>query len=68
MTHPYRKACQYGLPRECFEEYIEKDFEEYSFKIFKKYDLYLSRLYGDYMVLPPEDKRKTHPVSELKLL
>lgn len=68
MTHPYRKACQYGLPRECFEEFIEKDFEGHSFKIFKKYDLYLSKLYGDYMVLPPEDKRKTHPVSELKLL
>ena len=68
MTHPYRKACRYGLPRECFEEYVEKDFEGHSFKVFKKYDLYLTRLYGDYMVLPPEDKRKTHPVSEIKLL
>lgn len=68
MTHPYRKECQYGLPRECFDEYIEKEFEGHSFRIFRKYDLYLTRLYGDYMVLPPEDKRKTHPVSDIKLL
>lgn len=68
MTYPYRKECRYGLPRECFDEYIEKDFEGYNFKIFKKYDLYLTRLYGDYMVLPPIEKRKVHPVSELKLI
>lgn len=68
MTYPYRKECRYGLPRVCFDEYIEKDFEGYQFKIFKNYDLYLKRLYGDYMVLPPIEKRKTHPVSKLKLI
>lgn len=67
MTYPYRKECKYGLPRECFDDYIEKDFEGHSFKIFKKYDLYLSRLYGDYMVLPPVEKRKIHPVSRIEL-
>lgn len=67
MTYPYRKECKYGLPRECFDEYIEKDFEGYSFKVFKKYDLYLTRLYGDYMTLPPEDKRIVHPVSKIVL-
>lgn len=65
MTYPYRKECRYGLPRECFDEYIEKDFEGYSFMIFKKYDLYLTRLYGDYMTLPPVGERKIHPVSEI---
>jgi lipopolysaccharide cholinephosphotransferase len=68
MTYPYRKQCRYGLPRECFDEYIEKDFEGYSFKIFKNYDLYLSRLYGDYMTLPPMEKRKVHPVSMIRLI
>ena len=68
MTYPYRKECKYGLPRECFDEYIEKDFEGYQFKVFKKYDLYLKTLYGDYMTLPPIEKRKIHPVSELRLL
>ena len=68
MTYPYRKECRYGLPRECFDEYIEKDFEGYRFKIFKNYDLYLMRLYGDYRKLPPIKKRKIHPVSEIKLI
>lgn len=68
MTYPYRKECRYGLPRECFDEYTEKDFEGHSFKIFKNYHLYLSRLYGDYMTLPPQNQRKTHPVSRIKLL
>ena len=68
MTYPYRKECRYGLPRECFDEYIEKDFEGYRFKIFKNYDLYLMRLYGDYGKLPPIEKRKIHPVSEIKLI
>lgn len=67
MTYPYRKKCKYGLPRECFDEYIEKEFEGYRFKIFKKYHLYLTRLYGDYMSLPPKHMRKTHPVSKIKL-
>jgi len=67
MTYPYRKECRYGLPGECFDGYTEKDFEGYNFQIFEKYDLYLTRLYGDYMTLPPENKRKTHPVSEIKL-
>ena len=40
-------------------------FEGYSFMIFKKYDLYLTRLYGDYMTLPPVGERKIHPVSEI---
>ena len=66
MTYPYRIS-KYGLPRECFDSYIEKDFEGISFKIFEKYDLYLTKLYGNYMELPPVEKRKTHPVSKIVL-
>lgn len=68
MTYPYRKECRYGLPRECFDEYIDKEFEGFKFKIFKNYDLYLTRLYGDYMILPSVEKRKVHPVSKIKLI
>lgn len=68
MTYPYRKECRYGLPSECFNEYIEKEFCGHIFKIFKNYDLYLRTLYGDYMTLPPEDKRKVHPVSKIQLI
>lgn len=48
-------------PRSCFDEQIVMPFENYEFKIPKGYDTYLRCLYkGDYMQLPPEDKRKGH--------
>lgn len=54
----------YGLkeicPKEVFEKQIDVEFEGYTFKGHKEYDLYLSSLYGNYMVLPPEEERKVH--------
>ncbi len=68
LTHPYpSKATKYGVPSECFKEFIDMDFEGFKFRAFKQYDRYLSLLYGDYMKLPPEDKRKIHPASKLVL-
>lgn len=68
MTYPYRRACRYGLPSVCFDDYTEKGFEGHIFKVFRNYDLYLTRLYGDYMTLPPPEQRKTHPVSDIRLI
>ena len=31
----------------------------------EKYHEFLTELFGDYMQLPPEDKRVTHQVAEL---
>ncbi|GFI44012.1 hypothetical protein IMSAGC018_01691 [Lachnospiraceae bacterium] len=38
----------------------EMQFEHLKVKMPNKYDVYLKRLFGDYMCLPPEDKRVNH--------
>ena len=48
------------LPQDVFTEYIELPFEDYNFKAIKQYDKYLSSIYGNYMELPPEEKRVSH--------
>lgn len=67
LTYP---ACNktYGYKREWYEDTIDMKFEGKTFKASRKYDEYLTFLYGEYMKLPPIEKRKVHPVSKLKLL
>ena len=48
------------MPREWFETYTELEFEGKRFPVIDHYDDYLRRLFGDYMQLPPEEKRITH--------
>lgn len=43
--------------REAFEEYTSAKFESISVSLLKGYDEYLTKLYGDYMCLPPEGQR-----------
>ena len=57
----------YG-PREivnlsCFSDTIYKEFEGMQFRAPIGYDEYLRSIYGDYMQLPPEDKRHSPHVS-----
>ena len=48
-------------PKECFDGFQWLEFEGIKFKGPKDYDTYLHCLYkGDYMQLPPEDKRVQH--------
>ena len=42
------------------KEMTELEFEGKKFSAIKNYDAYLKNLYGDYMQLPPEEKRITH--------
>ena len=44
---------------EIFENYTEYTFEDYTFMGVKDYDKYLSSYYGDYMKLPPVEKRNS---------
>jgi lipopolysaccharide cholinephosphotransferase len=46
-----------------FEEVTEVEFEGYKFPAFSCWDSYLHGLYGDYMQLPPLEKRQTHDME-----
>lgn len=54
----------YGMgewqPKKNMEDFILHKFEDYEFYIMSGWDANLKSLYGDYMKLPPEDKRVTH--------
>ena len=43
------------------------EFEDSRFRVISNYDWALKRLYGDYMQIPPKDKRDTHFVMDIKL-
>ena len=44
---------------------VERDFNGIQVRFPNKLDAYLKPRYGDYMTLPPEDKRHNHPPYEL---
>lgn len=46
-----------------FERYTTVEFEGHYFKAFSCWDSYLRGLYGNYMELPPENKRHTHKIN-----
>ena len=57
--------CGYGelFPGHLFDELEEYEFEDGRFLGFKDFDCYLSLMYGDYMALPPVDKRVSHELK-----
>ena len=48
------------IPTDWYGESSFYEFEGLKLRGIKEYDKYLTQLYGDYMQLPPEDKRKIH--------
>ncbi|MFV0382282.1 MAG: phosphorylcholine transferase LicD [Breznakia sp.] len=69
-VYPYGGA--YGkreiLASTVFENPILVDFENRKAKVFKEYEVYLTRVYGNYMELPPMEKRNggAHTIYEFK--
>lgn len=71
MEHPFETSEYAGvlvggygikerMPKTVFTKYVEMPFESLSCCCISDYDTYLSHLYGDYMTLPPVEKRVTH--------
>lgn len=48
------------FPKKIIYDTIKTPFEETEFSVLKNYDVYLRIIWGDYMKLPPEEKRKGH--------
>ena len=62
---PYGK---WVVDRDCFSSYIDLQFENVLFAAPIGYKKYLEQTYGDYMTLPPKDKRgNRHNIIEVKL-
>ena len=62
---PNRK---WGYLRRWYEGSEEAVFEGYCFPGVRDPEDYLSFKFGEYMKLPPQEQRKVHPVSDIKLL
>ena len=55
-THAFREI----FSKKCFGKNTKYQFEDMMLVGPKEYDEYLSKLYGDYMKLPPESERNVH--------
>ena len=66
----YNFILQYGYDKDVlslkeFNDCITVDFEGCKFKCLKNYNKYLIKHYGNYMELPPVEKRVTHHYFEV---
>lgn len=60
-------SVRYSMPKEWFTNRKEYEFEGKKLYSSADYDTVLTYIYGDYMVLPPENKREQHsPFSIIK--
>lgn len=55
------------FPSEVFDDLIDVEFCGHMMKCPKNYDLYLNNLYGDYMTIPPKEKREVHVAYRIEL-
>ena len=67
LTFPTPKGV-FGYERKWYTQLSMYQFDDMMLPGAKDSDGYLKVKYGNYMELPPIEKRKTHPISKLKLL
>lgn len=48
------------FPKTVSEKYVDVVFESKKYMAFSEYDTYLQAIFGDYMILPPVEKRVSH--------
>lgn len=65
LTFPTPKGV-YGYDREWYTKLSKYKFDELFLPGAKDYDGYLKVKYGNYMEMPPVEKRKVHPVSRIR--
>ncbi|MGN9171444.1 LicD family protein [Lachnospiraceae bacterium HCP1S3_A8] len=53
------------VPTLWFHEYTTTKFDNYEFSVIKEYDSLLTKSYGDYMQIPPPEKRRTHDLVKI---
>lgn len=51
------------LSKDAYEHMVDMEFEGHMLPVMGCWDQFLSQLYGDYMKLPPVDKRATHCIK-----
>ena len=54
---------KYFFKKQWCDDVVMVEFEGKRYPAFKQYDEYLKYQYGNYMQLPPEEKRIPHPVE-----
>jgi lipopolysaccharide cholinephosphotransferase len=67
LTFPTPKGRIYAYHAKWYKELTEIEFAGYKFSCPKDCDEYLTFKFGNYMELPPQSERKTHPVSKFTL-
>lgn len=67
LTFPAPRKLR-GYYRRWFSETAPIRFEDHVLEGVKDYQGWLRYEFGDYMKLPPENKRKTHPVSKIRFI
>lgn len=66
LSSPYKYEREI-LPASFFDKLSDYNFCGRKYLGFSNYDFYLTKIYGDYMKLPPENKRHTHNLEIIDL-